>query len=423
MNQHDIKYNLSNYLNELKENQKIKNDYDFNNLKSIYYNQIVPYYKECTESDKLIIDYLLIKINDSLYKYFNQSLNNLINITNEQFESLNLKIEISFLTNVAKNEDGNSLVDILFIQKSTKCLHFIDEYLKDSDDDFKIKILIMIKNILKSMLNSNLDYDELISIKAKILFNFDSFMNLENIYLMIKYLKIIDLVIEKHHKISQLKQLVETFIQYLITNYNGLIKFIKKKCDFKETKITSIDHTVYNHLYIKIIMISLKSLMIIRKDLYKPIYESIDDEKIDLIYKQGIDDDQIINFNLYFLDMQLNQQNKEENLFDSRLNVHRLFFKLVSSISFDYEIIVEWLISNETSFLKYFVKYLKIFINDLVIIDESTSDERQLRNKCLNSSEINQIVSLFKQLNVKIDSMKRSFPYNCQPLIKLLNKV
>ncbi len=39
--------------------------------------------------------------------------------------------------------------------------------------------------------------------------------------------------------------------------------------------------------------------------------------------------------------------------------------KLMASISFDYEIILNWLIENQTNFLVYFLKYLKYLLNDL----------------------------------------------------------
>ena len=436
MNQNDIIYNLSDYLNDLKDNKQIdKKDLE-NKLKSVYNNQIVPYYESCTKADRnnLIIEYLLIKINDLFSANYKQSLNNLFGITYEHSKHhLYLKIEISYLTNMIKNKDGDDSGDggcendISFIQNMAKCLCLIDDLnINDLNDDLKVKTLILIKNIIKLIIkpSSKLNYDELVSIISKILSKFDSFLNHEKIYMFNKYLKIIDLIIENHQRIDQLNQLVENFIDYSVNNSNNLIQSIKTNCDFNKT---SIEHTIYNNLYIKIFITNLKSLKVIKNDqLFKKIYELVDDEQIDLIYNQGLDDDQIVNFNLYFLEFQSNKLNNDklEMLFDSKLNVHRLFFKLVSSVSFDYQILIEWLISNETNFLKYLVKYLKIFLNELVSgDDESNNSARILHNKCLNSSELNQIINLFQQLNIKINSMKKSFPYNCQPLLKLLNKV
>ncbi len=84
--------------------------------------------------------------------------------------------------------------------------------------------------------------------------------------------------------------------------------------------------------------------------------------KQDILFTE-LDDDCLIEFNLVCLECQLSK--KETELWAFTLNSHVLFVKLMASISFDYEIILNWLIENQTNFLVYFLKYLEYLLNDL----------------------------------------------------------
>ena len=147
---------------------------------------------------------------------------------------------------------------------------------------------------------------------------------------------------------------------------------------------------------------------------------------LDLIYS-NLDDDEIINFNLFCFNKQIefeNSKTKEfpcSKLVESFLDKNILFVKLMKNISFDYEILIDWLITNETNFLMYFVKYLKYLNHQLenkefhLILKKFSQDKKNL-NDLKKTSE------LIIELSKKVKNLKKTFPYNCEPLIKLLEK-
>ena len=152
----------------------------------------------------------------------------------------------------------------------------------------------------------------------------------------------------------------------------------------------------------------------------------------DLIYS-ACDDDSAIDFNLSCLNYQLSlavrdthdTQRKEEDesrvsfrqLFaqsSGALNYKRLFYRLAASISFDAQLVVDWLISNETNCLVYLVKFLKLLLNEL---QNDTALVKQ------NEDCLVRVVRLLEELCAKIKRIKTHFPYNCEPLIKLLDRL
>jgi hypothetical protein len=216
--------------------------------------------------------------------------------------------------------------------------------------------------------------------------------------------------------------------------------------------------------YIKLILLSLNFMMSSMTDdnenfkldddlmkQFKNLYLSGENFKLNLIYV-GQDDDKMIDFNLDFLNYQLKFEklNKSENelvlgLFEFELNYNILFTKLAASVSFDYQVLVDWLISNETNFLTYFVKYLKCLLNELNFnklenINKLYSSENDAKfkefglgmsgGKCKRGyfiydglGYLKETLNLLVSLNGKIKAMKSLFPYNCEPLIKLLDKI
>lgn len=155
----------------------------------------------------------------------------------------------------------------------------------------------------------------------------------------------------------------------------------------------------------------------------------------------SLDDDVIINYNLSCLVKQtmFEKSSQDIELFEFELNMHVLFVKLLASISFDHQILLDWLITNETNFLVYLVKYLKSLNHELssgrkklLKLFSKTNENRlksfdeSLAGKNHGDISIGEFYlrKSFKtliDLTKKIKKVKRSFPYNCSPLIKLLD--
>jgi hypothetical protein len=153
----------------------------------------------------------------------------------------------------------------------------------------------------------------------------------------------------------------------------------------------------------------------------------------------GKDDDIIIDFCLLCLKNELTGTHFIRELFNYDLESSVLFTKLCCSIRFDYEVLIDWLITNETSFLEYFLKYLKLLNSSLSRDDDYKKRIRGQLSSISHSKveEFNKIIGLNERLDSYLDRMfdllkkieqkmkvlKRSFPYNCAPLIKLLEKI
>jgi len=154
-----------------------------------------------------------------------------------------------------------------------------------------------------------------------------------------------------------------------------------------------------------------------------------------------LDDDLLIEFNMTCLCNQRDPEKASFSFFDFDLNSHVLFVKLLASVSFDYQILLDWLISNEITFLEYFISYLKCLNHELstcgtVNLQRTFNSELNKKkfkkfNKSLGNDSVggqsvgwfylNSALKCLTDLNNKIKKVKRSFPYDCEPLIKLLN--
>jgi hypothetical protein len=154
--------------------------------------------------------------------------------------------------------------------------------------------------------------------------------------------------------------------------------------------------------------------------------------KLSSIYETQQDDTLIVDFN--FLCLNIVSKKRHENvrflrgLFDSELNFNLLFIKMLDSfIGFNYETIIDWLISNETNFLLYFLRYLKYLWND---IDLHNFDNMNRALGMLNANRpimkqvhFDMVFNFLQLVLSKLKTLKKSFPYNCEPLIKALDKV
>ena len=128
-----------------------------------------------------------------------------------------------------------------------------------------------------------------------------------------------------------------------------------------------------------------------------------------------------------------------QSVLESRLDTNYLFFKLLISIKFDCQVFIEWLISNETNFLEYFLFYLKFglkfnensekfslkfdcFLKDLLLFCEFISFNIEEPEAKSNTKDyfINKYIKFLEDMNIKLDRLKNVFPYNCKPLLNLL---
>ncbi|RNA33834.1 hypothetical protein BpHYR1_031144 [Brachionus plicatilis] len=119
------------------------------------------------------------------------------------------------------------------------------------------------------------------------------------------------------------------------------------------------------------------------------IQAEINDTNIDQINRL------FFNGNMFRLDLVFN--GKDDDL-KQRINVR-----------FDYQVLVDWLISNETNFLEYFINQAI-----LLILRESQSVIKMESSEKLN---FDQMFEALKIVENKMRQFKRSFPYNCEPLL------
>lgn len=123
----------------------------------------------------------------------------------------------------------------------------------------------------------------------------------------------------------------------------------------------------------------------------------------------------------------------------------------MACISFDYEVIINWLIENQTNFLIYIVKYLKYLNNEtnqfkLLNIQKIFSNQNEskfmnfqqilinqkpkmikrnskLNELCIGETYLRKSFNLLCELKLKISKISKNIGYNVNPLIRLLDKI
>ena len=250
-----------------------------------------------------------------------------------------------------------------------------------------------------------------------------------------KFIKSVDFLLkslETHNKYAepiglQIEQFHSKFYNYLL------------KSDLFENKnyLEAGDDVILNCIYSRSIVILCRVYFyLINTSNSVQLEENFLTSKLDILFI-NLDDDLIIEFNLNCLQNQL--KHGEQSIFEFDLNSHVLFVKLMASVSFDYQVLIDWLISNETKFLAYLVRYLKhltcelqtfklVNLNRLFGALNASKFVRfnQVLSKNIDQSEKNLLYESFQllsRLNKKIKKLKRNFPYNCEPLIKILDKL
>lgn len=230
--------------------------------------------------------------------------------------------------------------------------------------------------------------------------------------------------------------------------------------------IISVISQVANHI--------LNSRDIINMETLLEIFIEQDDQLIDLLYLLQIIHQHFFKGE-YILFNYFETFNKEFlSYLNSLINPHIIFYYFLKKIHFDYSVLLDFLVSNETDFLLYFLTYLKIcntsfhqMVSSLQSIESQIDDERvlhfqetidknlHLALEKLNSLELNsdsessfnliegydfieedeeiedystpleKVMTVIIQLRIRLTNAdkKKLLPYNSAPLLKHLNNL
>lgn len=419
-NEKDFVFLLNDHLKEINQ-KEVCTETDLDNFNSILIDYKNPNSK--------ISEYLLIKLKNSIItKLDTENLIELFKLDNN-LTDFELNLTLENLTSILKcNKASTHLIEVS-IKLMELCNHKIS-----------LKIVILLKTILKNLQSNQTNVNQLNIFLDKSIKCFNS-IDLEDVisdttnifssvYLLNKYLKCISLYME-HFEVSKFPLMVP----FLNRTLQNVVKTdIFKKIEEINPKNLSVDLQVKFLIFITKILVNLEAraeLKGLTEGLNRIYFVDGDNFRLDLIYCAH-DDDTLIDLNLMCL-------KSNSNLFEFYLNRHVLFVKLLKSVSFDYEVLIDWLISNETNFLLYFLRYLKFLFADLnqhgkTGLSDLFSAKNQQKMRYFNcivksprenaiESYLEETLELLRKLNVKIRLLKRSFPYNCEPLIKLLEKI
>lgn len=339
----------------------------------------------------------------------------------QQYGKSNYELELTDNAIVSSTSILVSLIKSGKLKEPERLLELTQRSLQSHHADRLASILI-VKTILKhsdpskTLLSFIIDFLENHINPIESIFNASKYLDF---YFLNKYFKCIKLCLNRQASNSvtfidnTLNQIIDFHanFQCIETGLNDLIK--------KNALANTLELTVYLSIY------SNRNLSLDGLDKFKKILISEDKQfKPDIIYSGIYDDNQQIEFNLICLERRLQSINKKELsnasefLFDFYLEPSLQFWKLSSSIAFDSELVIEWLITSETKFLIYFLKFLKYLYADLVKNKLSNLERIFYRTNDLTNQA--RLFSFLKKIYSKLSSLKRSFPYNCTPLLKLL---
>ena len=432
----------------------------------------VNYLKKMTSSESTCLAQTLFKLN----KFYN----NLETIANSG-EETSIEDDLRYLASLVNNSERKKHVLIeyklnrvfikLNIMKHMKKINVNLEIIKETNDlgiiaklgvlgvdNYKIRdncdCLVNIHHsfsnlsyviLMKKIIKSN-DFKLILSLSRFGLF--DKILDFEltseciyyNRYFVWKYLKLLHLVIKNltiSLKSGELKDLnidfsicLSTLLKYILTfitdNDSGVENPIKKQLNYEIL-------SKYSVLYIQTLNLEKdKTICESKIDMLKSTLHVNSIPSFDFIFK--CEDGTIIEY----LNECLKLSNKLlPNKILKDLDANYLFLKLLASIKFDYQVFIDWLISNETNFLEYFLFYLKFSVkyNQTDLLFEGISQDfilfckyinvtlpKNEKNKNYESREFlkEKYINFLKELNTKLNLLKSVFPYNCKPLLNLL---
>lgn len=407
--------------------------------------------------------------------------------------SLNEKYSILILSNTISLSNKLNFDEFLIILKQNEQLskqnqiieYLLIKLLKLSKFDSSLE-LKFISNMIQTNFNIGIELlrlylknTELDNRKNEEIVNLvvESLKSASNsIYSIVTCLKIIKYVVKSKCLLLNNNDLISKIeLFYINSNLSKILidhqffifkKYLKSLCLFIEN--TNINRTfsknIFNKLCDELILEQIEELNCFQEikedllvyflfELFKIVFYLDDNDinfeiincifykrnmfRLDLVFN-GKDDDLIVNFLNFCFKKETENLKLFEEIFDFDLNNHVMFLKLCSSIHFDYQILLDWLISNETNFLEYFLKYLKSLNSKLTqsdnfiqIIKEKLRTNRYKlesfkkaiqidSNEELNFDKIFEFLKIAEQ---KIRQVKRSFPYNCEPLLRRLKSV
>jgi hypothetical protein len=273
-----------------------------------------------------------------------------------------------------------------------------------NDNDNLLYVLIF-KKLIKIFSNSNICLDKHQELIEKLsLFKINC---TTDDYLVVKYSALIKLINFKRELLS----LDLTKLQLINENYNCFMLNLKKNNeDYFSSNNNTLKIALRHEIFANYLLFILFNVEISKK------LDDLDilSTNINKIYLAQ--DTLRIEFNLKSLNTIRNlceseslKEITDKERLKNLLNPHKLFGYLIKSINFDCVLLVDWLISNETQFLEYLMRYLKYFQNNY----DSYGD----------NLDFNDIKTLLTSLSSKIKQSERHFPYNCKPLIKLLDRI
>lgn len=408
LNEKQTIFFLSNTISQFSPTNKI----NFNHFLTILKQ------KEQLSKQNKIIEYLLIKLlklsklNSNLeLKFINNMIQSNFNIG---VELLKLYLKVIELDTRKNEELANLLIHLL--RPESNMVYSIFHYLKIIKYVIKSQCLLINKEIISKIdlfyVNSNL---------SKLLIDHQFFIFKTYLKSLCFYIE--DKKIKREFLTSIFNKLCDEFIIERIEELNCIE-------EIKEDLIVSFLIELFqisNNLDDNDINIKKINCLFYKENVFR----------LDLVFN-GKDDDLVINFLNFCLKKETESLKLFEELFDFDLNNHILFLKLCSSIHFDYQIFLDWLINNETNFLEYFLKYLKSLNSKLtqsdnfiqIIKEKEKRNESRLENfKKLTKIDkkekldFDKIFELLKIIENKIRQLKRSFPYNCEPLLRRLETV
>lgn len=328
-----------------------------------------------------------------------------------------------YAVSLANSDISSSVIFLIALLKSGKSVNrsSLEKVIKcilNNPDSERLSTILLIKSFLKHSKDQEPLHQTIIEYLAHI----DPLQWIEQkyagYYFLNKYLRCIRLCLDK--KCINQQSFIESTLERLI----DLVKELDSPRQIDDQICTSL----LTNILKLIVLVALFSTQNLASDRFERLWSTLNTAdgqfRPDIIYSGVSDDTEQIAFNLTCLERFLkpdNATNIASRLFEWAVNPVRLFWSLAASIQFDCELVVEWLITSETEFLVYFLKFLKYFAAN---VTSSVNLERALVSSASTTSttneSINKLFDFLADLHAKLSSLKRSFPYNCEPLIKLL---
>ena len=142
-----------------------------------------------------------------------------------------------------------------------------------------------------------------------------------------------------------------------------------------------------------------------------------------LVHLFNDQDDYLIESMVCTLDISLGLMRYCNNSNDlvNMLNPVHTFIDFLKIVHSDSDVLLDYLISNETCFLLYLLRFLK-FLRRNWFSQFVTSCQSYADQTVLNSSELDRTVQVLIRLKLQIKRLvtKNLFPYNIKPILKLL---